>query len=259
FLSAVAPWAPSCSEIADSRVSSKRTVKQVRSETSFSETASTTTTFSESATETPDSEESSCPQAKARAAKARALRASPDAAPSPSPSESGADSEEPLAESGQWVPAVLKTMEKVKDSTTLVRASQRIVKAGKHEGSDWYGRAMELHNDGHYEEAIAAFQKSIDAGFREEAATYNIACGYARLGKRDQAFEWLHKAMDAGFDLQKYLSHDDDLDGLKGDPRWREVKRAVEQHPSSRAEREAAAAVAHYERLVARNPKDGEG
>ncbi|HEV8117606.1 MAG TPA: M56 family metallopeptidase [Thermoanaerobaculia bacterium] len=264
FLSAVAPWAPSGSEtIADSQTSSKRVVKAARKEAA--------------------SASSSCPTAKARAAKAAAVRASAGSGPATSHSESPSapashpvsdcpsksaaspaavpetDSGEPLPESGKTVPAILKTLEKVKDAATFVRASQRFTKAGKHEGSDWYGHAMELHNDGRYEEAIAAFEKSIDAGFREDASSYNIACGYARLGKRDQAFEWLHKAMDAGFDLRKYLGHDDDLDGLKADPRWRELKAATDQSSSRRAEREAAAAAARYERLVAKNPKDGEG
>lgn len=265
LLSAVAPWAPSGSEtIADSRACSKKAVRVARIEASTSEPSSAA--------------ESTCPEAKARAEKARAekaraVRASAEATPSASASASKSDCpsasavspvattepDEPLPESGRTVPAVLKTIEKVKDPAGFVRASQRFVKAGKHDGSDWYSRAMDLHHDGRYEEAIAAFEKAIEAGHREDASSYNIACGYALLGKRDQAFEWLRKAMDAGFDLQKYLGHDDDLDGLKPDPRWRELKAAVAQYPSRRAEAEAAAAVKRYERLAAKNPKDGEG
>jgi tetratricopeptide (TPR) repeat protein len=117
---------------------------------------------------------------------------------------------------------------------------------------------MDLHNDGRYDEAIAAFQKAIEAGYREAAATYNIACGYALKGDKDRAFEWLHRALDAGFEVGSYLDRDDDLDGLKKDPRWRELKKASPANPSERSQREALAAATRYERLSARAPKSGE-
>jgi tetratricopeptide (TPR) repeat protein len=86
---------------------------------------------------------------------------------------------------------------------------------------------MELHNDERYDEAIEAFRHSIEEGHRVEAATYNIACGYARKGDADRAFEWLHKAMDEGFELASYLDRDDDLDGLRSDPRYAQLRRAA--------------------------------
>jgi len=244
-VSAVAPWAPSCSEtIADSDMSRARAVKAVRAEKA---TASS-------------HEASSCPNSKAKTAKAAVPVQTAEVESSESPSESVEESEEQLPETGRTLPAILKDLEKVKDSKGgLVRASQGFTKAGKHSGGEWYSRGMDLHHDERYEEAIQAFEKAIDAGYREDASSYNIACGYALLGNRDKAFEWLHKAMDAGFDLQKYLGRDDDLDNLRSDPRWRDLRKAVEQRPSARAEREAAAAAARYERLVAKNPKDGEG
>src|SRR5205823_7542742 len=99
---------------------------------------------------------------------------------------------------------------------------------------------------------------AIAGGYREDAASYNIACGYARKGDRDKAFEWLRRAMEAGFDVEKYLGHDDDLDGLKPDPRWRELKKQLGRQPSARLEREGAVAAARYQRLAAKAPKDGE-
>ena len=58
---------------------------------------------------------------------------------------------------------------------------------------------------------------------------YNTACAYARAGQKDAAFEWLQKARAAGFDLKKYLDDDEDLAGLRSDPRFRELRRAVRQ------------------------------
>ncbi|TMA27386.1 MAG: hypothetical protein E6J78_10305 [Deltaproteobacteria bacterium] len=89
---------------------------------------------------------------------------------------------------------------------------------------DWYSRGMQLHRKGNYRQAIEAFGKAIEEGRREQAASYNIACGYARLGDSDRAFEWLEKALESGFELEKYLGHDDDLDSLRGDARFKELR-----------------------------------
>jgi beta-lactamase regulating signal transducer with metallopeptidase domain/Tfp pilus assembly protein PilF len=99
-------------------------------------------------------------------------------------------------------------------------------KKGKH-GGDWYSRGMELHNDERYDEAIAAFQRSIKEGNRVEAATYNIACGYARKGHADRAIEWLKKSVEEGFELSSYIDKDDDLDAIRSDPRFAELRRTA--------------------------------
>ena len=126
------------------------------------------------------------------------------------------------------------------------------------DGSDWYDKGMRLHHKGKYEEAIAAFEKSIEDGHNEAASSYNIACGYALLGQNDKAFEWLKRSMDEGFDLAAYITHDDDLDGLRDDPRWPEYKKLAREQKADEHKGEAKAAASRYERLVARNPKSGE-
>ena len=52
------------------------------------------------------------------------------------------------------------------------------------------------------------------------------------MDQKDPAFEWLYKALDAGFDETGTLRSDDDLDNLRGDPRYRkaiEIARANER------------------------------
>ncbi|HSP93353.1 MAG TPA: M56 family metallopeptidase [Thermoanaerobaculia bacterium] len=176
----------------------------------------------------------------------------------PSASEETVAPAEPLPESGRTVPAILKAIGAVKDAASgFVRASNQGHGKGARDGSDWYSRGMNFHRRERYDEAIEAFRKAIEAGYREDAASYNIACGYALKGDRDKAFEWLRRAEEAGFEVASYLGHDDDLDGLKSDPRWKALKASVEQHPSARQEREAAAAVKRYERIAA-GPGSGE-
>jgi beta-lactamase regulating signal transducer with metallopeptidase domain/tetratricopeptide (TPR) repeat protein len=103
------------------------------------------------------------------------------------------------------------------------------VKAGskKRSSGDWYSRGMSLHNDERYDEAIDAFKRSIDEGHRVEAATYNVACGYARKGDADRAIEWLKKSLEEGFELSSYIERDDDLDGIRSDPRFAELRRTA--------------------------------
>lgn len=141
-------------------------------------------------------------------------------------------------------------------SNGFVRASNG---GKKRDGRDWYRRGMQLHGDERYPEAIEAFEKALEAGYREDAAIYNIACGYALMGNADSAFEWLEKAKQAGFDLAAYLGRDDDLDSLRTDKRWAELKKWARDQKADRNAQEGRAAVARFERLVAKAPKSGEG
>ncbi|HXM78847.1 MAG TPA: M56 family metallopeptidase [Thermoanaerobaculia bacterium] len=125
-------------------------------------------------------------------------------------------------------------------------------------GSGWYSRAMKLHRDEQYDEAIRAFEKAIEAGYREDASSYNIACGYALKGDRDRAFEWLRKAEEAGFRTDKYLSSDDDLDNLRSDPRFKAFRQEARQHRNEDARGEARQAARRYEQLAARKAESGE-
>ncbi len=169
----------------------------------------------------------------------------------PSDGEEPADRVESGPESSRTVPAVLKAVEAVKEAAAgFVRASNGWKKTGKKDGDDYYSRGMNFHRRERYDEAIEAFRKAIEAGYREDAASYNIACGYALKGDRDKAFEWLRKAEEAGFDVASYLGHDDDLDNLRGDPRWKAMKSEIDRHPSAKQEHEAAAAAKRYERIA---------
>ncbi len=164
----------------------------------------------------------------------------------------------PLPESGESLPAMWRT-----DARSAPRAASGFVRTsntrrGPRDGSGWYDRGMSLHRRGHYQEAIAAFEKAIDDGYREDAASYNIACGYALLGDKDKAFEWLRRSMDEGFELSGYLKSDDDLEDLHGDPRWAEIRKAANEQKSSGEKAEARGVSSRYERLAAKAPKSGE-
>ena len=54
----------------------------------------------------------------------------------------------------------------------------------------------------------------------DSTARYNLACSYALLGLTDQAFEALEHAIALGYDDFEYLVGDEDLAGLRDDPRF---------------------------------------
>jgi len=126
---------------------------------------------------------------------------------------------------------------------------QKASKKGHREEGSWYDRGMSFHREGRYDEAIDAFRRSIDEGERVEAATYNVACGYAKKGDTSRAFEWLQKAIDEGFEIDSHLARDDDLDSLRSDPRFGELRRASREKKIEGKSAEAGRLAARYERL----------
>jgi hypothetical protein len=122
-------------------------------------------------------------------------------------------------------------------------------------GSAAYQRGKELHEDGRYMEAAGQYVKAVELGYREDTAAYNAACAYARAGRTDDAFVWLGKSIELGFDADRYLRHDDDLDSLRKDPRFAELKKTAR---AAKAEgSESARALRRFERLSADGSKNG--
>ena len=199
-----------------------------------------------------------CEQMKALRKAGAVHSVSASASATPSADAEPVEEPEPRIEPGKSVPAIFKMTPAAASGREGFVTTSNGGGRGKRSGGDWYSRGMDLHHDERYDEAIEAFQKSIESGHREEAASYNIACGYALKGDANKAFEWLGRAMDAGFDVSSYLEKDDDLDGLKSDPRWKEFKKTARERRSSRHQDEAATIAKRYERLMARAPKDGE-
>ena len=120
----------------------------------------------------------------------------------------------------------------------------------------WFDRAMELHEDERWDEAIAAFRRAIEAGDHVGTSSFNIACAHARKGEKDLAFEWLGRAEEAGFELRRHLD-DDDLDALRTDPRFTALKAKARAARSGRSAEKCRSAVVRYDQLAGRGSKDG--
>jgi beta-lactamase regulating signal transducer with metallopeptidase domain/tetratricopeptide (TPR) repeat protein len=124
-------------------------------------------------------------------------------------------------------------------------------------GSSAYARARKLYEDDRYLEAAEAYGKAADLGYREHTAAYNAACSYALAGRKDDAFTWLNKAMELGFDVGSYLRKDDDLDSLRSDPRFAELKKAARAAKAEGKTADSVRAVKRFEKLTAEGSKDG--
>ena len=64
------------------------------------------------------------------------------------------------------------------------------------------------------------------------------------MGNADSAFEWLERARQQGFDLAGYVGEDDDLNSLRSDARWTQLKQSARDEKTERhaAKGQAAAA-----------------
>ena len=87
-------------------------------------------------------------------------------------------------------------------------------------GRAWFNLGYALHYSSRFNEAIAAFDQADSLGHRPSVTAYNLACSNAMLDRNDAAFGWLDKAVERGFGHRGHLERDEDLDGLRTDPRF---------------------------------------
>ncbi|HYK01138.1 MAG TPA: M56 family metallopeptidase [Thermoanaerobaculia bacterium] len=88
-------------------------------------------------------------------------------------------------------------------------------------GRAWFNYGYTSLQARDYENGIAAFQRTLAMKYRPATSAYNIACAYALQDNVDAAFQWLERAQATGFDIREQAKHDEDLDSLHDDPRWR--------------------------------------
>lgn len=90
-------------------------------------------------------------------------------------------------------------------------------------GRAWFNLGFAQLKTGDAQSATTSFKKSLDMGYQSPTTMYNLACCAAQTGDTDDAFEWLRRADEAGFKMWR-ANGDDDLDPLRGDPRFKKYK-----------------------------------
>jgi hypothetical protein len=82
----------------------------------------------------------------------------------------------------------------------------------------------ELLRTGRYEESARAFETA--AAREDDPATslYNAACARSLQGQSGAALSLLRSAVEAGFTDAKHIDEDDDLDNIRRDPRFAQIR-----------------------------------
>jgi tetratricopeptide (TPR) repeat protein len=74
----------------------------------------------------------------------------------------------------------------------------------------WLGRALQMEPD-------------------DSVLLYNVACNYATMGELDDAIGFLERAVQSGMVSQAWMRNDDDLQALRGSPRYEALLRKLEE------------------------------
>jgi tetratricopeptide (TPR) repeat protein len=104
---------------------------------------------------------------------------------------------------------------------------ERLLRDSPDDGRSFDRAGRELLDARDWTGAAKAFAEAARLGFREPTSLYNQACALSRNGEKAAALEALEKSLAAGFDNAGHLDDDDDLDGIRGEPRFAELRKAA--------------------------------
>ena len=98
---------------------------------------------------------------------------------------------------------------------------------GAEEAQEMFDNALELHDkDKNYREAIKLFKRiyyNYPKSKMGAISAYNAACGYALSGQKEEALDWLELSVKSGYADFDHLREDTDLDGLRGEKRYKKL------------------------------------
>lgn len=74
-----------------------------------------------------------------------------------------------------------------------------------------------------YREALAIDRRLVTLRPRDPVAFYNLACSLSLLKHTTRGFRALKRALELGYRDFEQMQEDEDLENLRGDPRWNDV------------------------------------
>jgi len=129
--------------------------------------------------------------------------------------------------------------------------------------------ARELLRSGRYDEAAKGFMAAAERKTSSASSIYNAACARSLQGDKPAALTLLQQAVEAGFADPKHIDEDDDLDAIRGEPGFRQIRALARElevpgYPSQRSDRTARsqrewqAALPRVAAAVVNHPKLGQ-
>jgi putative intracellular protease/amidase len=105
---------------------------------------------------------------------------------------------------------------------------RELVSRDAHDAGAWYTLGTLEHAAGRYADAADAFRRAAEKPALRTNATYNFACSLARAGRRAEALDALAAAVAAGFGPRGQVEGDEDLAGLRAEPRFAAILGSME-------------------------------
>jgi tetratricopeptide (TPR) repeat protein len=81
---------------------------------------------------------------------------------------------------------------------------------------------------GRYAQGLQIDKRLVQLRPNDPLAHYNLACSYALLKRTEPALKILRRAVELGYRDFRYMREDHDLDGIRQDPRFRQLLREYE-------------------------------
>jgi tetratricopeptide (TPR) repeat protein len=146
---------------------------------------------------------------------------------------------------------------------------QALRDAGDTRPERYEGLGRELLRAGGYSEAARAFTSAAVREDNPAKALYNAACARSLHGDTEAALTLLQRAVENGFADPAHLDQDEDLDNVRGLPRFREIRALAEEldvpaYPAQARDRDARSrrvwqdALPRIEAAVQRHPQLGQ-
>jgi len=111
--------------------------------------------------------------------------------------------------------------ERERDFDAAVATYRSLIAADAGDAGAWLRLGAALHRQQRYDDAIPAYLEAAKDVAQRPEALFELACAYARTGQKERALAATEKAIEAGFNDRRIWENDEDLAGLRQDPRFR--------------------------------------
>ncbi len=118
-------------------------------------------------------------------------------------------------------------------SRSLLAAGLFLASAAVAEDPCSLDAAIAAYTAGAYARSADLFERARGCARFEATDHYNAACAEALAGRADAAFASLGRAVALGWANLEHLDTDTDLASLHGNPRWKQLRGAVERLAAS--------------------------